>query len=79
MITSTSYRWYSNKPWDKQLTAAFAPTHPVRLWVVEEVGPVGVRLHEPELKQLLEAQHQDVLTDLRKETQRNSLFLYQYR
>lgn len=42
------------------------PTHPVRLWVVEEVGPVRVRLHEPELKQLPEAQHQDVLTDLRQ-------------
>lgn len=36
------------------------------LWVVEEVGPVGVGLHVPELKQLPEAQHQDVVTDLRQ-------------
>lgn len=34
------------------------------LWIIEEVGPVGVSLHVPELKQLPEAQHQDVLTDL---------------
>ncbi len=44
-------------------------THPVRLWIIEEVGPVWVSLHVPELKQLSEAQCQDVLTDLRqKET-----------
>lgn len=40
--------------------------HPVRLRVVEEVGPVGVSLHVPELKQLPEAQHQDVLADLKQ-------------
>ena len=34
------------------------------LRIIEEVGPVGVRLHVPELKQLSEAQLQDVLTDL---------------
>lgn len=42
------------------------PTHPVRLRVVEKVGPVGVGLHVPELKQLPEAQHQDVLADLKQ-------------
>ena len=40
----------------------------MRLWIIEEVRPVWVRLHEPELKQLSEAQQQDVLTDL-KQTQ----------
>lgn len=38
----------------------------MRLRVVEEVGPVGVSLHVPELKQLPEAQHQDVLADLKQ-------------
>lgn len=38
----------------------------MRLRVVEEVGPVGVGLHVPELKQLPEAQHQDVLADLER-------------
>lgn len=34
------------------------------LRIVEEVGPVRVRLHVSELKQLSEAQRQDVVTDL---------------
>lgn len=38
----------------------------MRLRVVEEVRPVGVGLHVPELKQLPEAQHQDVLADLKQ-------------
>lgn len=37
--------------------------------VVEEVGPVWVRLHEPEFKELPEAQLQDVEGDLDGETQ----------
>lgn len=37
--------------------------------IVEEVGPVWVRLHEPELKELPEAQLQDVEGDLDGETQ----------
>lgn len=41
-------------------------THPVCLGIIKEVGPVGVGLHVPELKQLPEAQQQDVLTDLRQ-------------
>ena len=40
------------------------------LWIVEEVGPVWVSLHVPELKQLSEAQCQDVLTDLRQKQTR---------
>lgn len=40
----------------------------MRVWIVEEVGPVWIRLHVPELKQLSEAQEQDVLADLREET-----------
>ena len=38
--------------------------HLVQLRVIEEVGPVGVRLHEVELKQLPQAQYQDVVADL---------------
>lgn len=36
----------------KSLTRVKRQTHPVSLWVVEEVGPVGVSLHVSELKQL---------------------------
>lgn len=32
--------------------------------VIQEVGPVGVRLHEPELKQLLQTQPQELEADL---------------
>lgn len=32
--------------------------------IVEEVGPVWIRLHEPELKQLPETQLEDVERDL---------------
>lgn len=38
--------------------------HLVGVWVVEEVGPVWIRLHESELKQLPETQLQDAGTDL---------------
>lgn len=34
------------------------------LRVIEEVGPVGICLHEVELKQLSQAQYQDVVADL---------------
>lgn len=44
-----------------------AQAYLVQLWVIEEVGPVGVSLHVPELKQLPQAQHQDVVTDLEKQ------------
>lgn len=37
--------------------------------IVKKVGPVWVRLHEPELKELPEAQLQDVEGDLDRETQ----------
>lgn len=48
-------------------------THPVCLWIIEEVGPVRISLHVPELEELPEAQHQDVLADLTQEqTHRNS-------
>ena len=40
--------------------------HLVGLGVVEEVGPVGIRLHEPELKQLPETQLQDAEADLQR-------------
>lgn len=39
--------------------------HLVGVWVVEEVGPVWIRLHESELKQLPETQLQDAGTDLK--------------
>lgn len=42
--------------------------HLVRVGVVEKVGPVGIRLHEPELKQLSETQLQDVEADLQRRT-----------
>jgi len=46
-------------------------SHLVGVWVVKEVGPVWIRLHEPELKQLPQTQLEDVETDLgsRDETQ----------
>lgn len=47
------------------------------LWIEEEIRPVGIRLHVPELKQLPETQHQDLLTDLTAE-QRNMSDLYIY-
>ncbi|TNN38659.1 hypothetical protein EYF80_051176 [Liparis tanakae] len=50
-----------------RIITASTRTHPVRLRVVEEVGPVGVGLHESELKQLPEAQQQDVVADLEEE------------
>lgn len=43
--------------------------HLVLLRVVEEVGPVGVCLHEVELKELPQAQNQDVVADLGGEGQ----------
>ena len=50
-------------------------THPVRLWIIEEVGPVGIGLHVPELKKLSEAQKQDVLANLgRKQTHKHVAF-----
>lgn len=39
-------------------------SHLVCVCVVEEVGPVWIRLHEPEFKQLSETQLKDVETDL---------------
>ena len=41
--------------------------HLVCVCVVEEVGPVWIRLHKPELKQLSKTQLEDVETDLEKE------------
>lgn len=54
--------------------AVAARAYLVQLWVIEEVGPVGVSLHVPELKQLPQTQHQDVVTDLpeRGETRNKS-------
>lgn len=59
-------------------TAAFGPqTHPVCLGIIKEVGPVGVGLHVSELKQLPEAQLQDVLTDLgQKQDKRKERFAF---
>lgn len=42
-------------------------THLVGVWIVEEIGPVWIRLHEPELKQLPETQLKDVEGDLQGE------------
>lgn len=44
-------------------------THLVGLRIVEEIGPVWVRLHEPELKELPEAQLEDVEGDLEGDAQ----------
>lgn len=41
-------------------------SHLVSFGVVEEVGPVWIRLHEPELKEFSEAQLQDVEGDLKR-------------
>lgn len=43
---------------------AAAWTYLVQLWVIEEVRPVWVSLHVPELKQLPQTKDQDVVTDL---------------
>lgn len=48
-----------------------AQAYLVQLWVIEEVGPVGVGLHVPELEQLPQAQHQDVVADLEQGETRN--------
>lgn len=48
-----------------------AACHLVCVGVVKEVGPVWIRLHEPELKQLPQTQLQDVGADLQhRETSR---------
>lgn len=39
-------------------------SHLVLLRVIKEIGPVGVSLHDMELKQLPQAQHQNVVADL---------------
>lgn len=39
-------------------------TYPVCLWIKKEVGPVWISLHVPELKELPQAQFQNLLTDL---------------
>lgn len=44
-------------------------SHLVGVWIVEEIGPVWIRLHEPELKQLPETQLKDVEGDLQGEAQ----------
>lgn len=36
----------------------------MQFWVIEEVGPVWISLHVPKLKQLSQAQHEYVMTDL---------------
>ena len=41
-------------------------THLVPFGIVEEVGPVGVCLHEAELKQLSQTQLENVVADLRR-------------
>ena len=46
---------------DDQFTAS---SHLVCVGIVEEVGPVWICLHEPELKQLPETQLEDVERDL---------------
>lgn len=40
----------------------------MRLWIIEEVGPVWVSLHVPELEQLSDTQSQDVEADLKEKT-----------
>lgn len=60
----------------KSITRVKRQTHPVCLRVVEEVGPVGVRLHVSELKQLPQTQLQDILTDL-TERERDLIFILQ--
>lgn len=37
------------------------------LWVIEEVGPVGISLHEAELKKFPQAQNEDLFTDLEEQ------------
>lgn len=49
---------------DSFTTSRADPAHLVGVRIVEEVGPVWIRLHEPELKQLPETQLKDVERDL---------------
>lgn len=58
------------------LDRLIAASHLVRVGVVKEVGPVRIRLHEPELKQLPETQLQDVGADLQH---RGYLFILLFR
>ena len=44
----------------------------MQLWVIEEVGPVWVSLHVPELKQLPQTQDQNVVTDLENQRKKKS-------
>lgn len=39
-------------------------TYPVGLWIIKEIGPVGIRLHVSELEELPQTQGQDILADL---------------
>lgn len=48
------------------------------LWVIQEVGPVGVCLHVLEFKELSQAENQDVLTNLNKKEQKKTLDKYLY-
>lgn len=60
---------------DNSCTASLPDSpHLVGVRVVEEVGPVWIRLHEPELKQLPEAQLEDVETDLETEGEERFVF-----
>lgn len=44
--------------------------HLVLFTIIEEIGPIGVCLHEAELKQLSQTQLQDVKTDLQNKGER---------
>jgi len=48
--------------------------HLVLFTIVEEVGPIGVCLHEAELKQLSQTQLQDVKTYLPNKNEKESSF-----
>lgn len=45
-------------------TSVLNPSHLVSFGIVEEVGPVWIRLHEPELKELPETQLENTERDL---------------
>lgn len=59
---------------DDATTSVQNSSHLVSFWIVEEVGPVWICLHEPELKKLPETQLKNMKRDLERRGETNHIF-----
>lgn len=57
-------------------TSVLNSSHLVSFRIVEEIGPVWIRLHEPELKELPETQLKNIERDLETRGETNYRFSY---